>query len=56
MADDKANPGNRSDDFDERVSGAGDEEIRGVANDEEDDEFEDGEDLDEEEDEESTTF
>ncbi len=54
---DKPNTGNRSDDFDERVSGAGDEEIRGVASDE-DDEFEDADDLDEdaEEDEESTTF
>jgi hypothetical protein len=40
---------------DERITGAGNENVRGIADDEDDD-FEDTEDLDEEEDEESTTF
>jgi hypothetical protein len=53
---DKGNTGNRSDDFDERVSGAGDEEIRGIANDEDDEFDDDADDLDEEEDEEGTAF
>jgi hypothetical protein len=43
-------------DPDDPTTGAGSEDVRGIAN-EEDDEFDDAEDLDEEdEDEESTTF
>src|SRR3954468_275298 len=47
---------NRTGDQDENVKGAGSEEIRGVGDDDDLDEFDDSDDLDEEEDEESTTF
>ena len=47
---------NRTADQDENVTGAGSEEIRGIGDDDDLDEFDDSDDLDEEEDEESTTF
>jgi hypothetical protein len=52
MADER----NRDQDQDERTTGVGNEEIRGVGDAEDVDEFDDSEDLDEEEEEEGTTF
>ena len=53
MADDRKK---REGEQDDRTTGAGADQIRGVGDDEDLDEFDDSDDLDEEEDEESTTF